>query len=101
MNKIFYKDYQNLFKQGDKLYSPSYIIYYIDFHKQIIKTAVKRKLGKAVARNYEKRVIRKILSEFRFKKNYFLLVICQQTLNKDFKGKRQYLRQLLQPLMTC
>ena len=100
MNKIFYRDYRNLFKNGNKLYSSPYVVYYIDFHKQVLKTAAKKKLGKAVSRNYEKRIVRNIVSKFPFKRNYFILVICQRCLNTDFEGKKKHLKQLLKPLLT-
>ncbi len=100
MNKIFYKDYQLLFKKGRKIYSPLHIIYYIDFHKQVLKTAAKKKLGNAVKRNYEKRIIRDILTNFSFKKSYFILVICQKTFKCDFKGKISHFEQLLKPLVN-
>ena len=100
MSKIFYKDYRVLFKKGEKIHSRLHIVYYIDFHKQVLKTAAKKKLGNAVKRNYERRIIRHILSNFSFKRNYFILVICQKAIKGDFKEKIRYFERLLKPLMV-
>jgi hypothetical protein len=47
------RDYRALIAKGRKLFSPCYLIYAMPYGKTVIKAAVKKRIGNAVARNLE------------------------------------------------
>ena len=99
MSKVLFKDYQSLFKEGRKIYSRFYTIYWMIYPQFTVKTAARRKVGKAVLRNYEKRVIREVMLSLKTKKNYFLLIICNSLITGNYQKKRKILLDMVKPLM--
>ena len=95
------KELKILFNKTNKLYNKNYVVYYIPYEKTKVKVSAKKKIGKAVVRNYEKRVVREILSKFIFQQNYFVIVICHCSFpkNYNFKIKKKNLTKMLAPLI--
>ncbi len=97
--RLHLKDYQDLIRSGKKLYSTYYLIYLKPHDRTLIKTAVKKKAGPAVFRNYEKRVMRAVLNGLTFQKNWLLLAIHLKKSVLTFEQKKELLTRTLRPLL--
>ncbi|HMB01352.1 MAG TPA: ribonuclease P protein component [Spirochaetota bacterium] len=95
MSKVLYKDYKKLFNKGEKKHTRYYVAYYIRYPEFHIKTAVKKRIGNAVKRNYEKRVIKNILKNTKFKGNFLIFVILIAPCLQTFENKKKYIHTLL------
>lgn len=95
-------DIEKLVKERKSVGNTYYAIYYNDSNLQDPKIAisVSKKLGKAVVRNYEKRVIREIVS-----KNMnlltpiqYLIIVKVKSMDLTFKEKEKELKYLFKKI---
>ncbi|MBL8994308.1 MAG: ribonuclease P protein component [Spirochaetia bacterium] len=97
--RLYLKDYQDLIRTGKKLYSAYYLIYYKPNDAAFIKTGIKKKVGAAVERNYEKRVMRAVLNRLTFRKNWLILAILLKKSPLSFEEKKELLIRTCRPLL--
>ena len=100
MSKLLFKEYRDLIKNGKKIYSRFYLFYYTVRIPNEIKVSAKRKIGNAVKRNYEKRVLRNILNNLSFKNSVFILAICLQPSELTYPEKEALVKRTLRPLLA-
>ena len=108
MNKsnILRKSYEieKLLKNRKSVGSRYYVIYYMESSSDDVHIAISasKKLGDAVERNYEKRVIRELLRKRinEFKGLDVLFVIKSNSLELDFKEKEKQIKYLLRKMYT-
>lgn len=91
------QDIEKLVKLKKSVGNRCYIIYYNKSEDTKIAISVSKKVGNAVVRNYQKRVVREIVSK---KLNYLsnkhvLIVIKKNCLDTTFKEKETMLKSLL------
>ena len=106
MNKtyILKKSYEieNLLKNKKSVGSKFYVIYYKESNTQEVHIAVSasKKLGDAVVRNYEKRVVKEILRSNieRLKGLDILFVIKKNSLELEFNEKEKQIKYLVKKI---
>ena len=105
-NNILKKSYEieRLLKNKKSVGSRYYVIYYNESFKDEVHIAVSasKKLGDAVTRNYEKRVIRELLRKHinDFKGLDMLFVIKSNSLELEFNEKEKQIKYLLKKMYT-
>lgn len=107
MNKkyILKKSYeiQNLLKNKKSVGSKYYVIYYNSTDKENpqIAIAVSKKIGNAVIRNYEKRIIREILRDYIYElKNIkMLFVVKPSSLDLTYINKKEQIEYLFKKML--
>lgn len=108
MNKsnILRKSYEieKLLMNKKSVGSRYYVIYYMEASDNEVHIAISasKKLGDAVVRNYEKRVIRELLRKHieEFKGLDVLFVIKRNSLELDFNEKERQIKYLLKKMYT-
>lgn len=98
--KVLFQDYKHLVANGRKIFTGTYVIYYLPWVFQVVKPSVKKKVGDAHERNYEKRVIREIFRSLLFKEYYFLLIILVKKNNMTFIQKKAHFENAIGLLLA-
>lgn len=96
--RVRLRDYRALIARGRKLFSPCYLVYAMPYGRTVIKAAVKKRIGNAVARNLEKRHIREALRNTVLKSPQLVLVILTRPSPATFREKKALLSSCLKPL---
>lgn len=60
--KINKKEFNNLFQKGKKIYRGYFVVYYMDYYSDVVRVAIKKKVGNSVKRNYHKRFFREMIN---------------------------------------
>jgi len=98
MSKILLKNYKLLIKEGKRLKNKYYLFFILKISKGkgcILKASVKKKVGIAVKRNYEKRIIRIMLKKFNYNNDLFILCICLRKPEMIFSEKYKLFKETL------
>ena len=86
-------DFDNLFKNGKKLYSSSFILFYLKKDSIKIGYSISKKHGKAVKRNRIKRLLRSAFRNIKpmIKENVYIVILPRVLENYSYKV---YLRDM-------
>ncbi len=97
-------DIETLLKNKKSVGSKYFVIYYKECEIPSVRIAISasKKLGDAVVRNYQKRVIREILRKYlkRFEGLEMLFVIKQNALALSFEEKENQIKYLIKKINT-
>lgn len=91
------KDIEHLVKLKKSVGNRYYVIYYNESNETKVAISVSKKVGNAVVRNYQKRVVREILNKHfeKITNKYLLIVIKKNCLDLSFIEKEEMLKILL------
>lgn len=79
--KVKYSEYRYLLRTGKRIYGKGYFVCYMPFPRMLVKVGASKRLGGAVSRNRQKRLVREWVREKEFDGSFLILVVC---LRKDF-----------------
>lgn len=91
------KDIEKLVKLKKSVGNRYYIVYYNKSSETKVAISVSKKVGNAVVRNYQKRVVREIVSKDfdKVQNKHILIVVKKNCLDLNFSEKEQMLKILL------
>ncbi len=91
------KDIAELVNYKQSVGNKYYVVYFKKLNDTKIAISISKKVGNAVVRNYQKRVVREIVSNNLelLQNNRILIVVKKNCLDIDFKEKEYMLKKLL------
>ncbi len=94
------QDIEKLVKLRKSVGNRFYVIYYNDTNETKVAISVSKKLGNAVVRNYQKRVIREIVSKqlIKLKNKHILIVVKTNSLVLKFDEKKNMINSLIKKI---
>lgn len=95
------KDIETLLKIKKSVGNKYYAIYFIKSESEKIAISASKKIGNAVLRNYQKRVVREILRKHmhKIKNTHMLIVVKKLAIDLNFKEKESQLNYLIKKVL--
>ena len=105
MKKVFRlkrkKDIELLMKIKKSVGNRYYAIYYTESEQLKVAVSASKKLGNAVVRNYQKRVVREIIRKNmqKLKNKHILIIVKKLALDLEFIEKKKQIEYLLNKII--
>ena len=94
------QEFNKIIKKGKRIITKEFLIFYTKANDFKIGISIPKKLGNAVFRNYNKRVIKNIMPSLKLYENdiHIVIIIREKFIDLDFEKKQKILKFTLEKI---